>query len=87
MKNISNGLIDIYGELVQATSWITAKDLTDATNLSRATVNRCLNYLIYFDELLVRHHVKITVMAIAQFVDTSTKKHGKMQAYTMSHDA
>ncbi|MDZ8227870.1 MULTISPECIES: winged helix-turn-helix transcriptional regulator [unclassified Nostoc] len=46
MKVISNSLIDIYGELAQASSWITAKDLAEATNLSRPTVNRCLNYLI-----------------------------------------
>lgn len=46
MKNISNGLIDIYEELSHATSWLIAKDLAESTNLSRATVNRCLNYLI-----------------------------------------
>jgi predicted transcriptional regulator len=46
MKVISNSLIDIYGELAQATSWITAKDLAETTDLSRATINRCLKYLI-----------------------------------------
>jgi predicted transcriptional regulator len=46
MKIVSNSLIVIYGELAEATSWLTAKDLADSTNLSRATVNRCLNYLI-----------------------------------------
>lgn len=46
MKIISNSLIDIYEELAEATYWLTAKDLAESTNLSRATVNRCLNYLI-----------------------------------------
>ena len=46
MKVISNSLIDIYGELAQSTSWLTAKDLAESTDLSRATINRCLNYLI-----------------------------------------
>jgi len=46
MKFISNGLIDIYDKLAHATSWVTAKDLAESTNLSRATINRCLKYLI-----------------------------------------
>jgi predicted transcriptional regulator len=46
MKTISKSLIDIYGELAQSTFWLTAKDLAESTNFSRATINRCLNYLI-----------------------------------------